>query len=66
MASISAVSSVEPLAYSRLKLSFAPAAMPAPQLDEPVPGLVHEVTPLACTFHPWPVSSCLAADTLNG
>src|ERR1700761_3338443 len=66
MASISEVSSVIPLAYSRLKLSFAPAAMPAPQSDAPVPGLVHVVTPLGFTFQPWLVSSWLAADTLNG
>jgi len=55
-----------PLAYSILKLSAVPLAMPAPHSSLPLPGRVHTEAPPGFTVHPCALRIPVAALTLYG
>ena len=59
-ACISWLTSTLPVAYCRVKFSWVPALMPAPQLAAPVPGELQVVTPLGWTVQPWADNSLIA------
>src|SRR5579863_9538575 len=52
-----------PLTYWRLNCAFAPIGTPAPHWPDPVPGLVHVLTPPALTVQPF---ACSRATALLG
>ena len=66
MAWTSFCSSGMPLVYSRGIASLVPLAMPAPHSLLAVPGRVQVAVPPWGIVQPWAVSSCFAADGLNG